>query len=48
MHDLISKAATLLEALLYIQKFSGEIFVVKYGPLRTLDSHWRWIEISSV
>jgi len=31
MQDLISKAATLLEALPYIQKFSGEIFVVKYG-----------------
>ena len=31
MHDLISKAATLLEALPYIQRFSGETFVVKYG-----------------
>jgi len=31
MQDLISKAATLLEALPYIQKFSGAIFVVKYG-----------------
>jgi acetylglutamate kinase len=31
MHDLIAKAATLLEALPYIQKFSGETFVVKYG-----------------
>ena len=31
MQDLISKAATLLEALPYIQKFSGETFVVKYG-----------------
>ena len=31
MRDLISKAATLLEALPYIQKFSGETFVVKYG-----------------
>ncbi|MBC8095752.1 MAG: acetylglutamate kinase [Akkermansiaceae bacterium] len=31
MQDLISKAATLLEALPYIQKFSGEVFVVKYG-----------------
>jgi hypothetical protein len=28
---LIAKAATLLEALPYIQKFSGETFVVKYG-----------------
>ena len=31
MQDLIAKAATLLEALPYIQKFAGEIFVVKYG-----------------
>ena len=31
MHDLISKAAMLLEALPYIQKFSGATFVVKYG-----------------
>lgn len=31
MQDLIHKAATLLEALPYIQKFSGETFVVKYG-----------------
>ena len=31
MQDLISKAGTLLEALPYIQKFSGETFVVKYG-----------------
>jgi len=31
MQDLISKAAMLLEALPYIQKFSGETFVVKYG-----------------
>src|SRR6188508_3849649 len=31
MQDLIAKADTLLEALPYIQKFSGEIFVVKYG-----------------
>ena len=31
MQDLISKAASLLEALPYIQKFSGETFVVKYG-----------------
>ena len=31
MQDLIAKAATLHEALPYIQKFSGEIFVVKYG-----------------
>jgi len=31
VQDLISKATTLLEALPYIQKFSGETFVVKYG-----------------
>jgi acetylglutamate kinase len=31
MQDLIAKAATLLEALPYIQKFSGETFVAKYG-----------------
>src|ERR1700755_2314082 len=31
MQDLIAKAHTLLEALPYIQKFSGETFVVKYG-----------------
>jgi acetylglutamate kinase len=31
MQNLIVKAATLLEALPYIQKFSGETFVVKYG-----------------
>ena len=31
MQNLIAKAATLLEALPYIQKFSGETFVVKYG-----------------
>jgi acetylglutamate kinase len=31
VQDLISKAATLLEALPYMQKFSGETFVVKYG-----------------
>jgi acetylglutamate kinase len=31
VQDLIIKAETLLEALPYIQKFSGETFVVKYG-----------------
>jgi acetylglutamate kinase len=31
MQDLIAKTATLLEALPYIQKFSGALFVVKYG-----------------
>src|SRR6267143_2193530 len=31
MQDLIAKAATLLEALPYLQKFSGATFVIKYG-----------------
>jgi acetylglutamate kinase len=31
MQDLIAKAATLLEALPYIQRFAGATFVVKYG-----------------
>ena len=31
MQELISKAAALLEALPYIQRFSGQTFVVKYG-----------------
>jgi len=31
MQDLIAKATTLLEALSYIQKFNGAIFVIKYG-----------------
>lgn len=31
MQDLIAKASTLLEALPYIQEFSGATFVVKYG-----------------
>ncbi|MCX6895923.1 MAG: acetylglutamate kinase [Verrucomicrobia bacterium] len=31
MQDLIAKAATLLEALPYIQKFRSQTFVVKYG-----------------
>jgi acetylglutamate kinase len=31
MQDLIAKAETLLEALPYIQKFSGATFVIKYG-----------------
>ena len=31
MEQLITKAAVLLEALPYIQKFSGATFVVKYG-----------------
>src|SRR6188474_355185 len=38
MQDLIAKAAMLLEALPYIQKFSGETFVVKYGG-SFMDSH---------
>ena len=31
MQDLINKAATLLEALPYIQRFSGATFLIKYG-----------------
>jgi acetylglutamate kinase len=31
MQDLIAKAATLLEALPFIQRFSGATFIVKYG-----------------
>ena len=31
MDEIISKAATLLEALPYMQRFRGQIFVVKYG-----------------
>ena len=31
MQDLITKAATLLEALPYIQRFRRQTFVVKYG-----------------
>jgi acetylglutamate kinase len=31
MQDLIAKAGTLMEALPYIQKFSGATFVIKYG-----------------
>src|SRR5438045_8434060 len=31
MQEIITKAGTLVEALPYIQRFRGEIFVVKYG-----------------
>jgi acetylglutamate kinase len=31
MEELIAKAATLLEALPYVQRFSGKTFVIKYG-----------------
>ena len=31
MEEIISKTATLLEALPYMQRFRGEIFVIKYG-----------------
>ena len=31
MHEIITKAGTLLEALPYIQRFRGELFVIKYG-----------------
>ena len=38
MQDLIAKAATLLEALPYIQRFRSQTFVVKYGG-SFMDSH---------
>src|SRR2546421_2758664 len=31
MQEIITKAGTLVEALPYIQRFRGEVFVVKYG-----------------
>src|SRR6266852_3643936 len=31
MQNPIAKAATLLEALPYIQRYGGEVFVIKYG-----------------
>src|SRR5207237_10196157 len=31
MDEIISKAATLLEALPYVQRFRSQVFVVKYG-----------------
>src|SRR5213076_3486490 len=31
MNEVISKAATLLEALPYLQRFRGQTFVIKYG-----------------
>ncbi|HTD85128.1 MAG TPA: acetylglutamate kinase, partial [Candidatus Binatia bacterium] len=31
MNDIISKAATLLEALPYIQRYRSQTFVIKYG-----------------
>src|SRR5271169_674313 len=31
MQELVTKAAVLLEALPYLQRFRGQIFVVKYG-----------------
>src|ERR1700757_4393213 len=31
MQEIITKAGTLLEALPYIQRFRGEVFVIKYG-----------------
>ena len=31
MHDLIAKAATLIDALPYIHKFSGEIVIIRNG-----------------
>ena len=42
MQDLIAKAATLLEALPYLQKFRGATFVVKYGDYlpAAVDDDW--------
>ncbi len=37
MQDLIQKAATLQEALPYIRRFHGEIFVIKYGGNAMVD-----------
>src|ERR1700716_506730 len=31
MEEIVSKAATLLEALPYVQRFRSQVFVVKYG-----------------
>jgi hypothetical protein len=46
--NLIAKAETLLEALPYIQKFSGATFVVKYGgsfmDSLALDTRRGWLE----
>ena len=39
MEEIISKAATLLEALPYMQRFRGEIFVIKYGGAAMDDEH---------
>jgi len=43
MQDLIAKAETLLEALPYVQKFSGATFIVKYGGsfMDSLDANVR-------
>ncbi len=38
MQDLIAKAATLLEALPYVQRFRSQTFVVKYGGSLTRSS----------
>ena len=37
MDDLIQKAAVLQEALPYIRRFHGEIFVIKYGGHAMVD-----------
>ncbi|MDH4282271.1 MAG: acetylglutamate kinase [Myxococcales bacterium] len=41
MDDLIQKAATLQEALPYIRRFHGEIFVIKYGGHAMVDPELR-------
>lgn len=41
MQDLISKAAVLHEALPYIRRFHGEVFVIKYGGHAMVDESLR-------
>lgn len=41
MEELIAKAATLIEALPYLQKFRGKVFLFKYGGSAMLDEDLR-------
>ena len=41
MDELIQKAATLQEALPYIRRFHGELFVIKYGGHAMIDPELR-------
>jgi acetylglutamate kinase len=41
MEELIQKAAVLQEALPYIRRFHGELFVIKYGGHAMVDAHLR-------